>query len=77
MNNNGNAALAEGLSDAVGFVAGALLGFGIGHLLGLDLFAEGYGASVIGAIVLVSLGGGAGVQLMRRWRARRAAGRGR
>jgi hypothetical protein len=58
----------EGVSDAVGFLAGALLGFGAGSLLGLDIFAEGYGNSAIGGIVLVGLGGGLGLQLARRWR---------
>jgi hypothetical protein len=58
----------EGLSDAIGFVGGALLGFWVGRLLGLDLFAPGYGNASIGAILLVGLGGGAGLQLARRWR---------
>jgi hypothetical protein len=62
--------LIEGLSDAVGFVGGALLGFWLGHLLGLDVFAPGYGNSSMGGIVLVGLGGGVGLQLARRWRAR-------
>jgi len=62
--------LVEGLSDAVGFVGGALLGFWIGRLLGLDIFADGYGNAAIGGIVLVGLGGGAGLQLARRWRKR-------
>jgi hypothetical protein len=34
--------LLEGLADAGGFVAGALLGFAIAHLLGLDPMAPGY-----------------------------------
>jgi len=62
--------LLEGLSDAVGFVGGALLGFWIGRLLGLDLFAPGYGNASVGAIVLVGLGGGIGLQLARKWRSR-------
>ena len=62
--------LVEGLSDAVGFVGGALLGFWAGRLLGLDIFAEGYGNATIGGIVLVGLGGGFGLQLARRWRKR-------
>lgn len=65
----GNRLLIEGISDAVGFVGGALLGFWLGRLFGLDLFAPGYGNASIGAIVLVSLGGGAGLQVARRWRA--------
>jgi hypothetical protein len=35
-----NNLLLEGLSDAVGFVGGALLGFWAGRLLGLDIFAR-------------------------------------
>ena len=58
----------EGVSDAIGFLSGALLGFWIGRLLGLDIFAEGYGNSAVGGIVLVGLGGGLGLQLARRWR---------
>jgi hypothetical protein len=63
----------EGLSDAVGFVGGALVGFWIGRLLGLDIFSPGYSNASIGGIVLVGLGGGGGLQLARRWRARQAA----
>jgi hypothetical protein len=58
----------EGLSDAVGFVGGALLGFWLGQLTGLNVFAAGYGGASVGGIVLVGLGGGAGLQLARRWR---------
>ena len=68
-----NSPLLEGISDAVGFVGGALLGFWGGQLLGLDLFAPGYGAASIGSILLVGLGGGIGLQLARRWRASQAA----
>lgn len=62
--------LAEGVTDAIGFVGGALLGFWIGRLLGLDIFAEGYSNSALGGIVLVGLGGGLGLQGARRWRNR-------
>ena len=62
----------EGVSDAIGFLGGALLGFGIGRLLGLDIFAEGYGNRAIGGILLVGLGGGLGLQLARRWRRARS-----
>ncbi|WNO06067.1 hypothetical protein [Rhodoferax mekongensis] len=64
--------LIEGISDAVGFVGGALAGFWIGRLLGLDLFAPGYGNASVGAIVLVGLGGGIGLQLARKWRNRQS-----
>ena len=67
-----NKLLIEGLSDALGFIGGALLGFWAGKLLGLDIFAAGYGNASIGAIVLVGLGGGLGLQLARRWRAHQA-----
>ena len=63
-----NSLLFEGLTDAVGFLGGSLLGFGLGHLFGLDIFANGYSNSVIGGIVLVGLGGGMGLQGVRRWR---------
>ncbi|WP_313084394.1 hypothetical protein [Pulveribacter sp.] len=65
--------LLEGVSDAVGFVVGALAGYGAALLLGLDLFAEGYGPGSIAAIALVGLGGGLGLNLARRWRNARAA----
>ncbi len=64
--------LLEGISDAVGFVGGALAGFWIGRLLGLDLFAPGYGNASVGAIMLVGLGGGIGLQLARKWRNRQS-----
>ena len=67
--------LAEGLSDAVGFVGGALLGFWAGQLLGWNIFAAGYGNDSIGGIVLVGLGGGLGLQLARRWQAHQVASR--
>ena len=62
--------LIEGVSDAVGFVGGALVGYWLGQLLGWDLFAEGYNNASLGAIALVGLGGGGGLQLARKWRQR-------
>jgi len=67
-----NKLLLEGVSDAVGFIGGALAGFWVGQLLGWDIFAEGYGGASIGAILLVGLGGGGGLQLARLWRSRRS-----
>jgi hypothetical protein len=58
----------EGVSDAVGFIGGALLGFWAGKFLGLDIFAAGYGNASIAGILLVGLGGGLGLKLARRWR---------
>lgn len=60
--------LVEGVSDAIGFVGGALIAFWVGRLLGMDIFREGYDAAAVGGIVLVGLGGGAGLNLARRWR---------
>ena len=61
----------EGITDAIGFVAGALAGFGIGRALGFDVFAPGYGTASIVGIVLVGIGGGAGLQSIRAWRVSR------
>jgi hypothetical protein len=63
----------EGVSDAVGFVGGSLLGFWIGRLLGLDVFSPGYDTASIFGILLVGLGGGLGLQLARGWRKRSQA----
>jgi hypothetical protein len=71
---NQKSLLVEGLSDAIGFVGGALLGFWIGRLLGLNIFDPGYSNSAIAGIVLVGLGGGLGLQIARRWRNRKKPG---
>jgi hypothetical protein len=62
--------LLEGVSDAVGFIGGALAGYWLGQFLGWDIFSEGYSTTSIGAIALVGLGGGGGLQLARLWRAK-------
>ncbi len=62
--------LIEGISDAVGFIGGALAGYWIGQFIGWDIFSEGYSGTSIGAIALVGLGGGGGLHLARAWRAR-------
>ena len=59
--------LAVGVSDALGFVVGCLTGYGLGQLIGMDVFARGYDNSSMVGIVLVGLGGGLGLQLARRW----------
>jgi hypothetical protein len=63
----------EGISDAVGFVGGALAGYWAGKWLGLDIFSAGYDNSSIGGILLVGLGGGGGLHLARFWRAKQNA----
>ena len=60
--------LLEGLSDAIGFIGGALLGFWAGQALGFNIFEAGYSNNSIFGILLVGLGGGLGLQLARRWR---------
>ena len=67
--------LLEGLADAAGFVGGALIGYALARLAGFDLFADGYGAASMVAIVAVGLGAGMGRALTRRWRLRRQAAR--
>ena len=42
--------LLEGVSDAVGFVGGALAGYWLGQFLGWDIFSEGYSGPSIGAV---------------------------
>lgn len=66
--------LIEGLSDAIGFVGGALVGYWLGQFLGWDIFSQGYSDASIGAIVLVGLGGGGGLQVARLWRSRQKDG---
>jgi hypothetical protein len=66
-----NPLLAEGLTDAAGFVGGVLIAYGIGTLLGFDPMAAGYQCSAIAGIVLAGVGGGVGLQLARRLRAGR------
>lgn len=65
--------LLEGVSDAVCFMLGALAGYGLGQAVGIDIFDAGYsGTSLIG-ILMVGLGGGAGLHLARLIRSRQQA----
>ena len=66
--------LREGVSDAVGFIGGALAGYWIGQFLGWDIFSEGYSSASIGAIARVGLGSGGGLQLARLWRSKQKDG---
>ena len=63
--------LIQGLSDAAGFLGGAVLGMWLGKALGFPAFAPGYSVESIFGIVLVVVGGGLGVQLARHWLAGR------
>jgi hypothetical protein len=67
-------ALVVGLSDAAGFVLGALAGWGVGRLVGLDFLAAdaGWDARAIAGLALIALGCGAGKWAAQRWRASRA-----
>ncbi len=60
--------LVEGLSDAIGFVGGALAGYWVARLIGADPLSQGYDSVSVTGIVLVGLGGGLGLHLARRWR---------
>ena len=61
-------ALLEGLADAAGFVLGALAGWGLGLLLGIDFIrSSGYGGASMLGLVLILVGCGAGKWLSRRW----------
>ena len=59
--------LAIGISDAVGFLGGALIGYWIGQWTGADIHLPDYGNAAMIGIVLVGLGGGLGLKLARRW----------
>jgi hypothetical protein len=60
-------ALAEGLVDALGFIAGALAGGLIARMLGLDFMTEsGWGTASMAGILLVGLGAGLGRGLARK-----------
>ena len=64
--------LVQGVAQALGFFVGALLGRCLGLLLGMDAFGSaGYSGQSMVGILLIGLGGGAGVQLARRWYVRR------
>jgi hypothetical protein len=61
-------ALLEGLADAAGFVLGALAGWGLGLLLGIDFVrSPGYGGTAMLGLVLILAGCGVGKWLSRRW----------
>ena len=65
-------ALAEGLTDAIGFFIGGLAAAMLARAIGFDFLAPGYGLTVIVGLLMVGLGGGAGVQIARWIRARLA-----
>jgi hypothetical protein len=61
--------LREGLSDAMGFLGGALLCYWLGTLFGFDMAVAGNTSSAgIVSVFFMLLGGGAGLKLARRLR---------
>jgi hypothetical protein len=68
-----SALLSEGLTDALGFIVGCLAGGLIARVLGFDFLEPGYSTRVLIGLALVGAGGGLGIQLARRQRARREA----
>ena len=65
-----NPLLAEGLTDAVGFVVGVLLAWGLAKLIGFDPLSPGWDGAALGGIIMCGIGGGAGVQIARALRKR-------
>ena len=68
----GKSLLIEGLSDAAGFLSGALLGWWLASLLGFEVATEGYSTSRMVGVALVILGGSLGLRQARRWRRKHA-----
>ena len=61
-----------GISDAIGFVIGAQCGLWLGAWLGFDAFEAGLTNNALVGILLLAIGGGLGLQVSSRWRAKRA-----
>ena len=57
--------LKQGLYDAGGFLMGTAVGYGLGQLLSIDLFAPGYSLMSLLGIALIGIGGGMGLQASR------------
>ena len=64
----GKSLLMEGLTDALGFLVGASLGWWLAALLGFEVATEGYGVSRMVGVALVILGGSLGLKQARRLR---------
>jgi len=64
----GKSLLIEGLSDAAGFLGGALLGWWLAALLGFEVASDGYSSSRMVGVALLILGGSLGLRQARRWR---------
>lgn len=66
--------LTVGISDAVGFLGGALSGYWAGQIMGADIFSSGYDSASLIGILLVGLGGGLGLKLARKWQKTQQSG---
>lgn len=67
MANDFDRAMREGFADAIGFVGGALAGWGLGRLLGIDFIASTeWNAQQMGGLVLIVAGCGVGRFVARR-----------
>lgn len=55
------------LAQALGFIAGALAGYVLARLLGIDLLHHAYGTRSVLAVAAVGLGGGIGIGAARHW----------
>jgi ABC-type antimicrobial peptide transport system permease subunit len=61
--------LAEGLTDFIGFAGGAFLCYWVGTLMGFNMAVAGNTSNVgIVSVVVMLIGGGAGLKLARRLR---------
>ena len=62
---------AEGFTDALGFIVGALAFALLARVIGFDFLEPGYGTRVLIGLAMVGAGGGVGVQVARRLLAQR------
>lgn len=60
--------LAKGLTDAVGFVGGALVGYWLARAAGIDALRDLQRNAGVLAIAAIGLCGGIGLGAARRWR---------
>lgn len=62
------ALLVKVLSDAVGFVGGALAGYWLARVAGIDVLRDLHANASVIAIAAIGLCGGVGLGAARRWR---------
>ena len=67
--------LAKGLTDAVGFVGGALAGYWLARAAGIDALRDLQSNAGVLAIAAIGLCGGIGLGAARRWRTGREQGK--